>query len=195
MLERNAFSISFMKAIRITYSHPYLTDLQPWYEDSFPALERRSFDDLLTLLTCPDMHLCALVSAEQPVGFIIYWHWPDIDVVFIEHFAIDPARRGQQLGQQALATILEIKATYFFLETELPTDDIQQRRIRFYERQGFVVNEFAYAQPPYQRENPAIPMKLLSIPAIRQKEEFDRFRGEIQGRVYKRFYERITGSD
>lgn len=85
-------------------------------------------------------------KSETAVGFIIYWYWPDVDIVFIEHFAIDPARRGQQLGQQDLTNVMEIKTAYFLLETELPTDDIRQRRNRFYEQQGFTVNEFAYAQ-------------------------------------------------
>lgn len=174
----------FMTLDRITQTHPYLVFIEGWYTDAFPIEERRHFIDLVALLPCPNMHLCALISAEQPVGFIIYWQWPDDGVIFIEHFAINPARRGQQLGQQVLKQILTLPAEYVILETELPMASIQQRRIHFYERQGFITSPFPYTQPPYHLENESIPMKLLSLPAIETQADFDRLTGLIQERVY-----------
>jgi ribosomal protein S18 acetylase RimI-like enzyme len=177
-----------MDLVRITGQHPYLTPIHGWYEASFPPEERRQFGKLLQLLPHPDMHLCALVQAGQPVGFIIYWQWPDAGELFIEHFAIDPDRRGQQLGQQALAQVLHIPAAYYLLEAELPTDDLSKRRIQFYERQGFQVNDFPYAQPPYQPGNPPIPMKLLSQPVIHAQAAFNKLSRLIEERVYRQFY-------
>jgi GNAT superfamily N-acetyltransferase len=177
-----------MDLIRITRQHPCLTPIRGWYETSFPPGERRDFDALIQLLPYPDMHLCALVEAGKPVGFINYWQWPDAGVLFIEHFAIDPDRRGQQLGQQALTRVLTIPAAYYLLEAELPVDDLSKRRIHFYERRGFQINDFPYAQPPYQPGNPAIPMKLLSQPVIHEQAVFDAFCRLIEERVYQRFY-------
>ena len=177
-----------MNLVRITGIHPYLTPIQGWYETAFPPEERRHFDALIQLLPCPDMHFCALVEAGQPVGFIIYWQWPDAGVLFIEHFAIDPNRRGQQLGQQALAQVLNIPAAYYLLEAEHPTNDLSKRRIHFYERSGFQVNDFSYAQPPYQSGNPAIPMALLSLPVIHEQTLFNELSRLIEERVYRRFY-------
>ena len=176
-----------MHLFRITQPHPYLATIQVWYDESFPIDERRRFDDLLDLLPCPDMHLCALAFEDQLIGFIIYWQWDA--VLFIEHFAIDPEQRGKQFGQQALDEVKRIKnSSLILLEVELPTDDISHRRIQFYERQGFSLNEYAYYQPPYKRGNPAIPMKLMSIPAIASQSNFDGFSQLIQERVYERFY-------
>ncbi len=177
-----------MHLVRLTGVHPYLTPIQDWYETAFPLEERRDFDALIQLLPQPGMHLCALVQAGQPVGFIMYWQWSDAGVLFIEHFAIAPNRRGQQLGQQALAQVLRIPAACYLLEAEFPTDDLSRRRIRFYERQGFQVNDFPYAQPPYRPGNPAIPMRLLSQPIIQEQTEFDELSRLIAERVYQRFY-------
>ncbi|SOD82024.1 GNAT family N-acetyltransferase [Spirosoma fluviale] len=171
---------------RITEPHPYLPSIQVWYESSFPADERRQFDELLQLLPCPDMHLCALTDEERLVGFLIYWQWPG--VVFLEHFAIDPNLRGNQLGQRALAHLQELDSPRYLLEVELPTDELSRRRIQFYERQGFSVNPFPYAQPPYQRGNPPIPMHLMSSPFMLSREDFDSHSQSINERVYKRFY-------
>lgn len=174
-----------MELIRITTpAHPHLVFIRDWYENSFPPEERREFDALVCLFPYPDMHLCALIQDGKPVGFMIYWQWSDADVLFIEHFAIDPDRRGQQLGQKALAQVLDIPAAYYLLEAELPTDNISKRRIRFYERQGFLVNDFPYAQPPYRLGNPTIPMKLLSMPVVLDTAVFQKFCRLIAERVY-----------
>ena len=137
-----------MTFLRITQEHPYLESIRGWYMDAFPIDERRSFDDLLGLLSCADMHLCGLVNNTQLVGFIIYWQWDDL--VFVEHFTIDPDQRGNQLGQRLLALLLRIECPYFVLEVEQPEGEISRRRIQFYERQGFWLNAFSYVQPPYQ---------------------------------------------
>ncbi|MVM34504.1 GNAT family N-acetyltransferase [Spirosoma sp. HMF4905] len=175
-----------MTFLRITKPHPYLNSIQIWYEGSFPTDERRSFADLVTLLSCPDMHFCALIDTNQLVGFIIYWQWPD--ALFVEHFAIDPAQRGKQVGQQALAQLLGTDYTYIILEVERPEDELSQRRVRFYERQGFFLNLFDYVQPPYQPGKAAIPMRLMSIPSIANQSDFDTFSELIKKQVYERFY-------
>ncbi|QMW05614.1 GNAT family N-acetyltransferase [Spirosoma foliorum] len=178
-----------MHFLPITEPHPYLNTIQTWYEDSFPVDERRDFADLVTLLPCPDMHLCALLDTpHQLVGFIIYWQWSDI--LFVEHFAIDPTKRGQQFGQQALEQLVRMAYTYLILEVERPEDELSQRRVRFYERQGFTLNLFDYFQPPYQLGNTPIPMRLMSTPAITNHEDFERFSQLIKTQVYERFYRR-----
>ena len=175
-----------MVFLPISKVHPHLKSIKVWYEEAFPVHERRNFDELVDLLPCPDMHVCALMNQEQLVGFIIYWQWND--VVFVEHFAIDPEQRGKQFGQQALAILLRIPYRYVILEVERPIDETSQRRVRFYERQGFTLNPFHYVQPPYQPGKPAVPMRLMSIPAITDEEEFINISDRIKERVYERFY-------
>lgn len=176
-----------MERVRITGAHPYLTAIQTWYEAAFPLAERRHFADLLPLLACPDMHLCALLDGKQLIGFIIYWHWTDVDALYIEHFVIDPARRGIGLGKQALALVMETQAAHYLLEAELPTSILNQRRIQFYEQQGFRVAPFSYSQPPYRRGNSPIPMHLLTRPTPVTQAECNRFSSLIKARVYDAF--------
>jgi ribosomal protein S18 acetylase RimI-like enzyme len=175
-----------MTFFRIDQLHPHLIHIQKWYEGAFPITERRHFDDLLALLSDPDMYLCALLDTDQLIGFILYWQWPDF--LFVEHFVIDPDQRGKQYGQQVLAQLLKLDSPYYILEVERPEDDISQRRVRFYERQGFTLNLYDYWQPPYQPGMVAVPMRLMSIPAITHAQDFERFSKLIKTRVYQRFY-------
>lgn len=170
----------------VPVGHPYLTTIQTWYEMSFPPDERRHFEYLLQLLPCPDMYLCGLVDGEILIGFVGYWHWSEM--LFVEHIAVDPEQRGKQYGQRAISELRRLESPYIVLEVELPQDDISRRRIQFYERQGFTLNPFSYAQPPYQAGNPAIPMHLLSIPAITNRGTFSVLSQLIKERVYERFY-------
>lgn len=176
-----------MTSLRITQPHPYLAPIQIWYEETFPLAERRNFSDLLDLLACPTLHLCALLDQEQVAGFIMYWHWTDAKVLFIEHFVIDPARRGRGLGQQALSQLLDKPATWYLLEAELPLDTTDQRRIQFYERQGFRVTDFPYTQPPYRQGESPVPMLLFARPALANPSEFIRLSTLIKARVYEAF--------
>lgn len=175
-----------MKLVRITGPHSYLDSIKIWYEDSFPIHERRDFNELVALLSYPDLHLCALVETNQLVGFVSYWQWEA--TLFVEHFAIDPALRGKRFGQQAVAQLLAMEFAYLILEVELPEDDLSQRRIRFYERLGFFLNRYDYVQPPYQTGKAAVPMRLMSIPEIESQRDFDAFSELIKKRVYERFY-------
>lgn len=175
-----------MQFLRITGPHPYLATIQVWYEQAFPMEERRDFTQLLQMLDSPDMHICALVEQEKPIGFIIYWQWDNL--IYVEHFAVDPEQRGRQLGQKALQSLMTLEKATYVLEVELPTDDMSQRRVRFYERQGFFLNPFAYKQPPYRSNGTAIPMKLMSIPAIEDWNAFQQVSQQIDEKVYRRFY-------
>ncbi|GAB3696184.1 GNAT family N-acetyltransferase [Spirosoma flavus] len=175
-----------MTFFRITKPHPFLESIKKWYEESFPVDERRQPDDLQNLLDCADMHLCALLVSDELVGFIIYWLWEDI--VFVEHIAMAPTQRGKQYGQKAMLELLRMDCRYCILEVERPDDEIRQRRVRFYERQGFYLNPYDYRQPPYQPQKSEVPMRLLSIPAFDDEATYQQLSKLIKKRVYERFY-------
>lgn len=175
-----------MRLFPVSAHYPYLTSIRTWYEASFPPDERRPFGQVVQLLACPDMHLCGLVDGDDLVGFVVYWRWPEM--LFVEHIAVDPDRRGRQYGQQAISQLLRLESPYHVLEVELPQDGTSQRRVRFYERLGFSAAPFSYAQPPYQAGSPAIPMHLMASPAIPDQQTFHILSQLIRERVYERFY-------
>ena len=48
------------------------------------------------------------------------------------------------------------------LEVEMPDNELAQRRIGFYQRQGFQLwDECPYEQPPYHPEDESLPMYLM----------------------------------
>ena len=72
-----------------------------------------------------------------------------------------------------------------FLEVELPENDTSIRRIEFYERLGFYLNDFYYLQPPMQKQHDCLQLKVMSYPESINQEEFINFKDRVYREVYK----------
>ena len=72
-----------------------------------------------------------------------------------------------------------------FLEVELPENDISVRRIEFYKRLGFYLNDFEYLQPPLQKQHDFLPLKVMSYPRSVDEMEFINYKNTVYEKVYK----------
>lgn len=126
---------------------------------SFPECERPPLADL-GMRNPTLFHACTIMMNGTPVGLFNYWTFEDFD--YIEHFAVDPKLRNNGIGVQAIQEFLKGRNRTVVLEAELPTDDLSQRRIRFYQRNGFVVNPQPYTQPAYRPLGETLEMAILS---------------------------------
>ena len=71
------------------------------------------------------------------------------------------------------------------LEVELPTGELEARRIAFYERNGFVMNPFEYMQPAMGEDRHAIPLRIMSYPKRLFADEFETMRDVLYCHVYR----------
>lgn len=90
------------------------------------------------------------------VGLVTVWEFDGFS--YVEHFAVQPGLRGAGVGSWVLSqlrepVILEVEPAGSTPEAE--------RRIRFYERNGFRVLDVPYVQPPYSSELPELELKLM----------------------------------
>ncbi|MFB9864723.1 GNAT family N-acetyltransferase [Rufibacter immobilis] len=159
--------------------------VQAWqlYEEAFPEEERRSLEQQRTLLPCPNYSFEAISLDGEICGIIGYWQQPGF--LFLEHFAVDARKRGTGIGSQALGQFLQGKQQPVVLEVEPPTDQLTQRRVEFYTRAGFCLNEFSYRQPPYSPEKPWVPLQLMTFPAALSPVAFEQVRSQLYQVVYQ----------
>lgn len=148
-------------------------------EESFPADEYRSFADQEHLLSNPRYTLW--ITPEKDALLSI---WKFEDFAFIEHFAVSVQLRNQGLGTKLLHWALSTLSCPAVLEAELPQNPIAQRRLSFYQRNGFFINDFAYLQPSYGKGRSAVPMKLLSSGAPLSSHQFKIIRDTLYQDVY-----------
>jgi ribosomal protein S18 acetylase RimI-like enzyme len=156
------------------------------YERSFPDDERRSFSGLCSALKDPNFRFDYHKDFYGNVnGIMASWVLGENDFKYIEHIAVDSTQRSQGVGSSILRPVL-LEGTPVVLEVEpAELNEDAARRIRFYERLGFHVNEYTYYQPPYDESKSPLLLKVLSFPNPLTPEEFINFKELVYAQVYK----------
>lgn len=83
---------------------------------------------------------------------------------YIDHFATGVEQRNKGIGKLILNKFIDRVDKPILLEVELPTSDINERRIKFYERVGFKLNEHDYEIPPIKEDELPLQLLLMSYP-------------------------------
>lgn len=150
---------------------------------SFPEAERRPLDDWRAYTDHePRFHNNAVLDDGQPVGLMTYWDFDRFG--YAEHFAIDPARRNGGLGQRVMQHLCQQWGRPFVLEVEMPDNDLARRRIGFYQRQGLVLWDALYQQPPYRPGDGFLPMRLMAHGDLQCTRDYEHVRSTIYREVY-----------
>lgn len=137
--------------------------MQGLYVDSFPPAERRGWESVCDLVDNERRYeFFEITDCGEPIGFITLWHLGP--VVYGEHFAINPARRGAGLGGKVVEMIINRCDQPWIIEVE-PREMSEEasRRIGFYSRHGMKLHEdFTYRQPSYGAGLPSVELKLMT---------------------------------
>lgn len=157
------------------------SDLQQIYEESFPANERREWNQLIDLLKNDLFTFNGIYHQQQLIGLITFW---DLNgFCFIEHFAIRNTEQGKGYGTQVIK-LLEQNDNILILEVEEPFTEIAKKRISFYARLNFSVNEASYFQPAYSIEKNSVKLLLMSYPQKINFPDFENIKIQIHDQVY-----------
>lgn len=153
-------------------------------ESSFPSDEYRPYEEQKKLFDRPQYRIYVVHGAKEDAvrGFLAMWQFPDF--MYIEHFAVHEALRGQGIGSLVLGEVMEMSGRQICLEAELPKTDIARRRIAFYERNGFFLNEYPYVQPPVSKGKKEVPLALMTSQEYIARERFEKIKAELYREVY-----------
>ena len=117
------------------------------YCTSFPEDERRGEAQFWDLFDNEYAQIVSIVKEEKNIGYLILWELSEF--VFVEHFEIFSQFRGQNFGSEVLTQLIQ-KHGELILETEpVELNTIAERRVKFYERNGFSILKKDYIQPSY----------------------------------------------
>ena len=171
-----------LKEIKTNHEHyPFMEQL---LETAFPLQERRDSDkQRKNTDENPLFHNTLITDDDMPIGLLTYWDFHTF--VYIEHFAIDSRLRNGGYGSKALEAFKQRVAAPIVLEAEEPTDELTRRRIGFYQRQGFIMQEIPYLQPPYRPGDEWFPLKLMVHGAVQMEQEYPLIRDTIYREVYQ----------
>lgn len=154
-------------------------------EKSFPVDEYRPYEEQMELLKHPKYTVYVLPedTGEGIRAFIAVWQFNSF--AFIEHFAVDPKYRNNGLGSIILKEISAMLSCFICLEVEPEDTDFAKRRIEFYKRNGFILNNYPYHQPPISKGKKEIPLMLMTCPKELTKPEFENIKNTLYKEVYR----------
>lgn len=137
---------------------------QAWnlYKKSFPPEERRQLRTQKKIMNNPLYHFEIITDKGNFIGFILWWGFKDVR--YIEHLATSPGLRGKGYGLRVLQNFIPKSDIPVLLEVEHPTSEINKRRIGFYQRIGFALNEHPYKHPPYKKGGDYVSLMLMTYP-------------------------------
>ena len=113
-------------------------DLLRLYCHSFPADERRVYDGVQGFRSflnanSDKFHPLVITLDGRFAGFLTYWEFPGY--VYVEHFAVEPEMRGNDIGGSTLRHLVENISDRVLLEVEHPDTPEARRRRRDARRQ------------------------------------------------------------
>lgn len=153
------------------------------YNQSFPSEERRDLTAQKQILQDFRYDLECYYDEAKLKGFCAVWIFDDF--IFIDHIAISPEFRGQGIGSEIMNKVINNHKKPIILEVEKPETETAQRRITFYERLGFKLNEFDYYQPSLGPGKPSIPLHLMSHPNLIKSKHYEQIKASIYQTVYQ----------
>ena len=165
-------------------SDSVLSQVEQTYIEAFPLNERRDFElTKLLIANDPAFNLYTFTQDDVYVGFITTWQFADF--LYVEHFAIDNARRSGGIGSKALMLLIEETALPILLEVELPLDEMAKRRIQFYERLEFKFHNYPYQQPPYSEGQEWVELRFMTRNKQNRVLDFDVAKACLYRSVYR----------
>ncbi len=153
-------------------------------QDSFPLTEHRTYENQKKLLDNEYYTIYVIKQYEKISGFITLWEFQNF--TFIEHFAVSKNSRNNGLGKVFLDSVKRLRENVpIYLEVEPPENDITLRRVEFYKRNGFVMNEYTFLQPALIKGQPEIPLKIMTYPEKVDNIQYDKYYKTVITEVYK----------
>ena len=156
-------------------------------ETSFPKDEYRTYDEQKALLNDPAYDIYVLPGSDNAEikAFIAVWSFDGF--VFFEHFAVNPSYRNKGIGGEFLRELVRLLGKMACLEVELPTNEITARRIGFYKRNNFFLNEYPYTQPSISAGRNPVPLLIMTYGRPINNMEFNIIKDALYTRVYKQY--------
>ncbi len=151
---------------------------------SFPPEEMRPYVEEENLLNIDQYEIYVIRDEDQESvkAFISIWEFPSF--IYVEHFAVSPDFRNQGLGGEIIDRLCEDTDKDVILEVEPAGEEMANRRIAFYERHGFQLNDYPYFQPKLTDDHDELPLQLMSQPAPLSEDQFDDIRQVLYELVY-----------
>ena len=149
---------------------------------SFPLDEYRTYDEQKTLMKNPIYSIYGYFDENELKGFAAIYNFNEF--IFIEHLAVSIKYRNQGIGEFILNQLHQQYSQMICLEVEPPLNELSKRRIDFYKRNQFYLNEYEYIQPSISKGKKPIPLYIMTSFSKIDENTFNKIRNVLYKQVY-----------
>lgn len=142
------------------YSQPEAIKIFKAYCLAFPPEERRNERQYSALFDTGEAEVLLIEHDNTQIGYLIIWKLSHY--IYIEHFEVFPEFRSKKYGSLILEEFQKIHPGIVLESEPENKNEVAERRIRFYERNGFKIIDRDYIQPSYGEEKESVHLYLLS---------------------------------
>ncbi|GKX28280.1 N-acetyltransferase [Vallitalea longa] len=153
------------------------------YCESFPIDEQRTLKQQMEIMKDSKYSVNPYYDDNKIIGF--YTSWNLYDFIYIDHLAVHKRYRGMGLGSKLVQQIQDkYEQNNIILEVEQPNTHEAEKRIEFYSKKGFNLNDYEYYQPAFDDNKKSVPLLIMSYPLAISEEEFFNVRDKLYSEVY-----------
>lgn len=144
------------------------------YLESFPEQERRTINEQEKILKNKNFNMNCYIKNDLLIAIVFFWdiNIRDKNYTFLEHFAVNSKLRGKSYGSKILNEFIENNKN-IILEIEPIIDEITQKRLKFYEKFGFVINKHEHFQVPFRKNAKELKLILMSQNSELSNKEYE----------------------
>lgn len=161
-----------------------------WYNDfikiyavSFPVYEQRNHEQQLDAFRDERYNLFCQIGQEMVNSFISFWDFGEY--VYIEHLAVNEKLRGKNIGTEMLTQFIEEINKTVILEIDPIIDEVSAKRLQFYQKIGFNMNEYKHVHPAYNPQYPPHQLLVLSTGNTLTPQRYNIFKNDLEKIVMK----------
>ena len=155
-------------------------------EKSFPDDEYREYEEQRALFSIPEYSVYVVderAGNGSVKAFSAVWEFDEF--MYIEHLAVNPDSRNGGIGASILRALQNMSDKPICLEVEFPENELARRRIGFYSRNGFALNNYPYIQPPMSAGKNPVPLLIMTTGGEICEDEFINIMDSLYKIVYK----------
>ena len=142
------------------------------YERNFVTSERRDADEQRRVMKNDDYHFDVVLQDDELCGIAFYWETPNY--IFLEHLCVLEEKRNQHIGHKIL-DYLKSKGKIIYLEIEPIVDETTEKRKKFYESNGFYLNDHHHVQVKYRLEDDDLVLLIMTLGRTISAQEYQEF--------------------
>ena len=151
-------------------------------KEAFPISELRPYEKMKELYEHGLVKIYGYYDSQLK-GILSFW--VDDKYLMIENFAVDYSSRGKGIGSKMLDELCRMyKDKTIVLEVEQPYNEISERRIKFYKRNGFILSDYGYKQPIINKVKNEVPLLLMAYQKVLTNVDFEDIKNTIFYLIY-----------